>query len=133
MVEPYYDFGSTCTDGNSGSFHVDESIDKITVTAGDVINGSPVPSGDFIVEGGRAYVSVDVWCWGTGASDFVDIYLTSDASSSSPNWQHLDTVTCPGGGAQTIMRAFDVPQGANQSIRANLRYLGSQSPCSNGR
>ena len=124
-------FGPTCNDGNSGSFHGDESIDKITVTAGDVINGSPVPSGDFIVEGGRAYVSVDVWCWGSGASDFADIYLASNANS--PSWQHLNTIGCPGGGARTIVHAFDVPQGANQSIRVNFRYAGSRSPCSNGR
>ena len=124
-------FGPSCNDGNSGSFHSDESIDKIIVTAGDVVNGSPVPSGDFIVEGGRAYVSVDVWCWGSGASDSADIYLASDASS--PNWQHLNTIGCPGGGGHTLVQAFDVPQGANQSIRVNFRYRGNQSPCSNGR
>ncbi len=52
-------FGATCNDGNSGSYHSDESIDQITVTAGDLdASGNPVPSGDFIVEGGRAYVTV---------------------------------------------------------------------------
>eukprot|EP00985_Skeletonema_marinoi_P022865 scaffold14807_cov88-Skeletonema_marinoi.AAC.1 len=72
--------GNTCTDGNSGSYHSDESIDQITVTAGDIESGVPVPSGDFITEGGRAYVTVKLWCWGTGASDTADIYLTQDAS-----------------------------------------------------
>jgi hypothetical protein len=48
--------GAACTDGNSGSYQIDESIEQITVTAGDIISGTPVPSGDFIVEGGRAYV-----------------------------------------------------------------------------
>ena len=123
--------GQVCNDGNSGSYHYDESIDKITVTAGDLDSaGNPVPSGGYIVEGGRAFVTVNLWCWGTGTSDRADIFLSSDASS--PNWQSLTTITCPGNGAQTIRHAFDVPSGANQSIRVNFRYNGSPSTCSSG-
>ena len=124
-------FGQTCNDGNGGSYHSDESIDQIAVFAGDIVDGTPVPSGDFIMEGGRAYVSARVWCWNTGASDSADIYITSDASS--PDWQLLTTITCPGGGEQTISHAFDVPYGTtNQSVRVNFRYKGSPSTCSNG-
>jgi len=124
-------FGQACNDGNSGSYHSDESIDQITVTAGDLdAVGNPLPSGDFIVEGGRAYVTVKLWCWSSGASDHADLFLSSDASS--PDWQPLTTITCPGGGAQTIRHAFDLPSGANQSIRVNFRYGGSPSTCSNG-
>jgi len=124
-------FGQACNDGNSGSYHSDESIDQITVTAGDLdAVGNPLPSGDFIVEGGRAYVTVKLWCWSSGASDHADLFLSSDASS--PDWQSLTTITCPGGGAQTIRHAFDVPSGANQSIRVNFRYHGSPSTCSSG-
>ncbi len=109
----------------------DESIEQITVTAGDLdASGNPVSSGDFIVEGGRAYVTVKVWCWSTGASDTADIYLTNDISS--PDWQPLASIPCPGGGAQTIRHAFDVLPGTNQSIRVNFRYDGSPSTCSNG-
>jgi hypothetical protein len=125
--------GSTCSDGNAGSYHVDESIDQITVTAGDIdeATGTPIPSGNFIVEGGRAYVSVKVWCWSSGASDTADIYHTNDAAN--PNWKHLVSITCPGGGEQLLRHAFDVPHGIlNQMIRVNFRYLGSQSSCSNG-
>ena len=123
--------GLVCNDGNSGAYHSDESIDQITVTAGDLdAEGNPLPSGDFIVEGGRAFVTVKVWCWGTGASDTADIFLTSEASS--PDWQPLASITCPGGGEQTIKHAFDVPSGTNQSIRVNFRYSGSPSTCSNG-
>ena len=122
--------GNACVDGNNGSYHGDESIDQITITAGDIVSGTPVPSGDFIVAGGRAYVSVKVWCWGSGASDTADIYLANDASN--PSWNHLVSITCPGGGAQTLRHAFDVGQGTNQSIRVNFRYNGSQSTCSSG-
>ncbi len=56
--------GQACTDGNSGGYQSDESIDQITVTAGDLdVNGNPLPSGDFIMEGGRAFVSVKLYCW----------------------------------------------------------------------
>ncbi len=130
-------FGQGCNDGNDGSYHSDESIDRITVTAGDLdldtsASGNPVPSGDFIAEGGRAYVTVKLWCWGSGASDNADLYLSSD--TSSPDWQTLTTITCPSGGSQTIRHrhAFDVLSGADQSIRVNFRYGGSPSTCSNG-
>ena len=124
-------YGNTCIDGNSGEYQVDESIDQITVTAGDVDDqGTPIPSGDFITEGGRAYISVKVWCWSGFTSDTADIYHTSDASS--PDWQLLDSVTCPDAGAQTIVRAFDVPSGASQAVRVNFRFSGSESTCSNG-
>ena len=122
--------GNSCVDGNSGEYHNDESIDQIIITAGDIVSGTPLPSGDFIVEGGRAYVSVKVWCWSTGASDTADIYLTNDATN--PDWNYLVSMTCPDGGEQTLRHAFDVPQGLNQMIRVNFRYAGSQSSCSNG-
>jgi len=123
---------AACTDGNSGSYQFDESIDQITVTAGDIESGTPVPSGDFIIEGGRAYVTVKLYCWSTGASDTADIYLTQDASSPDSGWQFLASIPCPGGGVQTITQAFDVLRGTNQSIRVNFRYNGSNSTCSNG-
>jgi hypothetical protein len=122
--------GNSCVDGNGGSYHSDESIDQITVTAGDIVGGTAVPSGGFIAAGGRAYVTVKVWCWSTGASDTADIYLANDASS--PSYTHLASIVCPGGGAQTLRHAFDVGQGTNQSIRVNFRYGGSQSTCSSG-
>jgi hypothetical protein len=125
--------GNECIDGNTGSYHADESIDQIIVTAGDIdkATGTPIPSNDFIVEGGRAYVSVKVWCWSTGLSDIADIYLTDDADT--PDWKHLVSITCPGGGEKWLRHAFDVPQGIlNQMIRVNFRYLGSQTSCSNG-
>jgi len=123
---------AACTDGNSGSYQFDESIDQITVTAGDIESGTPVPSGDFIIEGGRAYVTVKLYCWSTGASDTADIYLTQDASSPDSGWQFLASIPCPGGGVQTITQAFDVLRGTNQSIRVNFRYNGSPSTCSSG-
>jgi len=50
--------GAVCNDGNSGTYQYDESIEQITVTAGDIISGTPVPSGDFIVEGNSVNIEV---------------------------------------------------------------------------
>lgn len=119
--------GSACNDGNSGTYHSDESIDQITVTAGDM---DGTGSDGFITSGGKATVAVKVWCWNTGASDFLDLYFTTNVDS--PTWNFLTTITCPGGGEQILKHTFDVEQGAVQSIRANFRYNGGDSSCSNG-
>ncbi|KAL7449993.1 hypothetical protein ACHAWC_001987, partial [Mediolabrus comicus] len=119
--------GSACNDGNSGTYHSDESIDQITVTAGDM---DGTGSAGFITSGGKATVAVKVWCWNTGASDFLDLYFTTNVDN--PVWIALTTITCPGGGEQILKHTFDVEQGAVQSIRANFRYNGDPSSCSNG-
>lgn len=119
--------GNQCIDGNSGNYHSDESIDQITVIAGEV---DGTGSDEFITVGGRATVAVKVWCWGSGASDHLDLYLTSNIDN--PVWVPLTTITCDGSGARILKHAFDVPDGAVQSIRANFRYNGNPSSCSIG-
>ena len=119
--------GSACNDGTSGTYHSDESIDDITITAGDM---DGTGSTGFITSGGKATVAVKVWCWNTGASDHLDLYVTTNVDN--PVWSPLTTITCPAGGEQILKYTFDVGQGANQSIRANFRYNGTPSSCSNG-
>lgn len=121
--------GIECVDGNGGNYHVDESIDAIIVTAGE-IDGSG--AGEYIVEGGRATVSAKVYCWDNGLSDTADIYHTSDASNPASTWVLLASIVCPGGGEQTLQVAFDVPSGINQIVRVNFRYGGEVSTCSDG-
>lgn len=121
--------GIECADGNEGNYHVDESIDAIIVTAGE-IDGSGAD--EYIVEGGRATVSAKVWCWDNGSSDTADIYHTSDISNPASTWVLLASIVCPGGGEQTLQVAFDVPLGINQMVRVNFRYGGEASTCSEG-
>eukprot|EP00970_Alexandrium_tamarense_P003931 scaffold664_cov198-Alexandrium_tamarense.AAC.22 len=117
-----------CVDGNSGSFHSDESLDKIVVRAGDVNGGSG--AGGTMVEGGKATIIASVWAWSTGASDHADFYYASDANS--PNWQYIGSLTPSAGGAQNLAMDYDLPAGANQAVRVNFRYNGSANPCTSG-
>ena len=120
--------GSVCNDGNSGSYHSDESIDKMVVFASD---SSGVASDNFITGGDYATVAVTVYCWNSGASDHLDLYLAINVEN--PTWMYLVTMTCTAGGEQTLKHTFNVPDGANhQIIRANFRYNGLASSCSSG-
>ena len=105
---------NSCTDGNSGSYHGDESIDKIVVSQA---SGSP---NDF-TEGDVVTISATVWCWSSGTSDFIDFYYASDASN--PVWEQIgDRQTCPGGGLQTVSATYTLPAGSIQAVRANMMY-----------
>jgi len=56
---------NSCTDGNSGSYHGDESIDKIVVTRASGGDGD-------LTEGDLVTITATVWCWSTGSSDNID-------------------------------------------------------------
>ena len=51
----------SCQDGPWGTYHSDESIDKVVVRSGDI----NAPSNDNMVEGGRATIEASVWAWNT--------------------------------------------------------------------
>jgi len=122
--------GGTCNDGNSGSYHSDESIDRIVVTSGE-IDGTG--SGVDMVEGGRATISATVWPWYSGSSDYADFYIASD--SSNPDWQYIGTKKPVGSGLQNIKISYDLPSGLNQAVRVTFRYRGvqgSSGACSSG-
>lgn len=110
-----------CTDGTSGSYHSDESIDRIVVRS---LNGLDFEAGDTVE------VEVSVWAWNTGSADTLDLYYAADANN--PSWQLIGSQTPPGGSAQTMTAQYTLPAGALQAIRASFRYQGSQSPCSGG-
>ena len=111
----------TCTDGTSGSYHSDESNDRIVVSTLDGANLS---------EGATVEVSATVWAWSTGTSDTLDLYYAADANN--PSWTLITSIVPPGGGQQTLTAQYTLPNGGLQAVRANFRYQGSQSPCSGG-
>ena len=119
----------SCTDGNSGSYHYDESIDKIVVRSGEV-DGSG--SGVDMTEGGRATIEATVYPWSAYA-DYADFYYTADATN--PQWKYIGTKKPTGSGLQVIKMAYNLPQGTNQAVRVSFRYQGSQGSngaCSEG-
>jgi hypothetical protein len=110
---------NSCADGNSGTFHSDESSDRIVISSTD---GGPLTAGK------TAQVTATVWAYGT--SDALDLYSAADATN--PSWSFLSTIVPSTSGAQTLSTTFTLPAGGLQAVRAHFRYNGSASPCSTG-
>ncbi|MCC7382139.1 MAG: S8 family serine peptidase [Deltaproteobacteria bacterium] len=111
----------SCADGIAGSYHADESIDRIAVSS---LDGAP------LTEGATAQIAVTVWAYATYTGDFLDLYATAD--TSSPSWTLIATLQPAGAGVQTLVASYTLPQGSLQAIRASFRYQGTASPCTAG-
>ena len=111
----------SCTDGTSGSYHSDESNDRIIVRT--------VGGGNFAA-GATVEVEATVWAWSTGSNDTLDLYYAADANN--PSWVYITSISPSAGGAQTLSAQYTLPSGNLQAVRANFRYNGSQSSCSGG-
>jgi hypothetical protein len=111
---------NSCADGTSGTFHSDESNDRLLVASA----SGPLTHGTTVT------VTATVWAWNTGSSDSLDLYYAANANS--PTWVLIGTIVPSAGGAQAISRTYTLPTGTLQAVRANFRYLGSASSCSTG-
>jgi len=112
---------SSCSDGTLGTFHSDESNDRIKVAS---------TNGGSLTHGNTATITATVWAWNTGSSDALDLYYAANANS--PSWVFIGTIVPTAGGAQTLSVTYTLPTGSLQAVRANFRYLGSASSCSTG-
>jgi leucyl aminopeptidase len=112
---------ATCADGASGTFHSDESTDRLKVSTTD---------GTALAAGKTVRIDATVWAWTTPSSDKLDLYYAANASS--PTWTFLTTLTPAAAGAQTLSATYTLPAGALQAVRANFRYLGSAATCAAG-
>ena len=110
-----------CADGTSGTFHSDESNDRIVVAS---------TSGGAMTHGQTVKVTATVWAWNTGSADALDLYYAANANS--PTWVFIGTIVPPAGGAQALSAMYTLPTGSLQAVRANFRYQGSASSCSIG-
>jgi leucyl aminopeptidase len=111
----------SCADGTSGTFHADESNDRIRVSTTD---------GSLFAAGKTVRVEATVWAWTTPSADRLDLYYTANASA--PGWTFLATLTPPAAGAQTLSATYTLPSGPLQAVRARFRYQGTASPCATG-
>lgn len=107
--------GSSCVDGNSGSYHGDESLDRLTVSTLDGTN---------LAAGKSARIDATVWVWGA-ASDHLDLYYALDPAS--PAWVYVSTLNPSASGAQRLSTTFAIPSnaGARLAVRGQFRYSGS--------
>ena len=111
----------SCADGTLGTFHADESNDRIRVLTLD---------GGGLAAGKTVRVEATVWAWVTPSSDKLDLYYAANAAS--PAWTLIGTLTPPGSGQRTLSATYVLPAGPLQAVRARFRYQGVPSPCLNG-
>jgi leucyl aminopeptidase len=115
--------GGTCLDGTSGTYHVDESNDRIRVLTTD---GTPFAAGKTV------RIEATVWAYSSYTSDKLDLYYTANANTSAPVWTYIGTITPTKSGSQVLSATYTLPAGALQAVRANFRYGGSASTCASG-
>jgi hypothetical protein len=115
----------SCADGASGAFHVDESIDRITVEG----NGSPV--GEPNLAAGRPAL-LRVVGWAAGPGDRLELFYAANANA--PDWIHLTSFPVGSSGAGQVGTAigYILPTGPLQAVRARIRYHGRPGPCGRG-
>ncbi|HMC69141.1 MAG TPA: Ig-like domain-containing protein, partial [Mycobacteriales bacterium] len=113
--------GSTCADGASGTYHSDESLDRLVIQSVD---------GTDLAAGKTARISATVWAYAGFSSDRLDLY--SSPSADSPSWTLLATLTPTAASAQTLSTTFTLPFSPRQAIRGVFRYGGTAAPCSGG-
>jgi hypothetical protein len=111
----------SCADGTQGTYHVDESMDRIRVLTTD---GSPLAVGK------TARVEATVWAWTTPSDDKLDLYYTGNANS--PSWTLIATLTPSAGGSQVLSATYTLPAGGLQAVRARFRFKDSVAPCGAG-
>ena len=109
--------GDSCADGSAGSFHIDESIDRLRVFT---LDGQPLAPGK------QVRLEASTWIFATG-NDRLDLYYAPNANA--PAWTFLTTLVPAGPGAQTMFFDFPLPSGNLQAVRARLRYGGGPASC----
>jgi len=114
--------GASCSDGTGGTFHSDESVDRIRVST---LDGAPFAPGKTVK------VEVTIWAWAGYTSDRLDLYCAGNATS--PQWTFLRTLSPTRAGQQVLSTTYVLPSGPQQVLRARLRYGGSAtSACVSG-
>jgi hypothetical protein len=113
--------GATCADGTGGSFHSDESLDRLRVFT---------PNGTNLSAGSTVTVQATVWAYASYSSDQLDLYYAADARN--PTWVLLTTLTPTASGANTLSATYTLPAGTLQAIRGQFRYGGGTGPCTAG-
>jgi subtilase family serine protease len=112
---------NSCADGTAGTFHSDESNDRIVVAS---------TSGGALTHGTTATVTATVWAWSGYTSDALDLYYAANANS--PSWVFIKTIVPTKAGAQSLSATFTLPTGSLQAVRAQFRYQGRASSCTSG-
>ena len=105
----------SCPDGSGGTYHVDESIEKIVVRSG----GLEDEASDNLTEGQEATIEVTVHAYGSGTSDTADIWHSTDPNNPD-TWTWVESIVPPNGGLVTLKSTLTIAYGAPvQAVRVN--------------
>jgi hypothetical protein len=112
--------GATCADGTAGTFHSDESLDRLRIFT---LDGTSLASGK--------QVQVDASVWAFNTSDFLDLYFAPDATN--PIWTLIGTFPSTASSSEIVLSTqFTLPSGTLPAIRGNWRFVGSAGTCTTG-
>ncbi len=111
----------SCADGTSGTYHNDESNDRIVVKTLDGL--------DF-TEGATVQIDATVWAWSGFTSDTADFFFAADANN--PSWTLITSIVPSGSGVQTLSTQYVLPAGGLQAVRVQFRYQSTNAPCAAG-
>ncbi len=112
---------NSCADGAGGTFHSDESVDRVKVSTVD---------GTSFAAGKQVRIDATVWAWTSPTTDKLDLYFAANANA--PSWTFVTTLTPSVAGAQTLSATYTLPAGTLQAVRAQFRYQGTASACTVG-
>jgi len=113
-----------CSDGTTGRYHLDESLDRVTVIS---------DTGCKLEANGTAYVKAKVYAWSSGVNDRADFYYNS-GDENSPVWSVIAVNIPPGGGGVRTISSpnFTLSDSLVHSVRVIFRYQGSPMLCPEG-
>lgn len=112
---------SGCADGTYGSFHSDESLDRLRIYTTD---------GSALAPGKTVTVEATVWSYSPSGVDIIDFFSAPNASA--PVWTWIASIPLNASGAQVRTASFTLPNGGLQAVRGQFRFGGSAVPCSTG-
>jgi hypothetical protein len=114
--------GEACADGINGTYHGDESLDRLGIYTLD---------GSKLAPGKRVRIEAKTWAYveSPTVGDKLDLWLAADASN--PSWTCLTTLVPTTWGPTMLTYDTDLPLdgGPQMAIRGTLRWTGGPETC----
>ena len=107
----------SCTDGSSGTYLQDESIENLTVTD---LNGTQFRGGDLVE------INITAFCYDS-SNDNINFVYANDSQQTTPNWKVIHNINpCPAAGLNTFTYQYTLDDTRTaQAIRAIIGYQGA--------
>jgi subtilisin family serine protease len=110
----------SCADTTAGTYHVEESVDRIRVVS---------TTGANFATNGTVRIEVGVWSYSPGSNS---VLLYHAANATNPQWTYLGFKNVFAGDYGVYSWNLVLPQGSNQVVRAMIIRNGiSAGPCHN--